>query len=499
MAKCNRSRLRALWLCAATAVSAPVLAADKPSDEAGARQIADFLAAYLGKAALPSVKVTQDGAGYHVSFDIGGATSAMKSTGIVYDPATLQFKVFQQSDGEWRVEAEPPPPITGHITPPPGQPNSVKLDVRSETTNLKSVTLIDPALNWVASFNGSIDKINVVESGPGVEETFDVTGLKFDGKTTNGPTGLATTAHEPIDAMHFAVDIDRKGVNLTTHRPEKPVHVSGQGQGGNGDISLSQFQPQPLLDAWRFLVAHPERADVARDFDKLKPVATALAADHLKLEEMGALDKLDVMTEYGNIALEGVSIGVGVANMGPSTGGFERFAARSIKLPDGLAPPMYGPLIPASFNFGVKATGFDVEAATQEWLADAKLDGDAPALSKEDQAKVTDKLIGGRPILIEIEPSRIKGPSLDVSFEGKITLEHNERTGAMKVTLRDFTKTVEAIQTLPPQLAQQATPVIGMAKGLATQEPDGSMVWVFTIGHDHMVKVNGLPLTKAPF
>ena len=299
--------------------------------------------------------------------------------------------------------------------------------------------------------------------------------------------------------MNFSMDVDSKGVDPATHGPKKPVHVSGEGSGAQIDVTLADFQPQPLLDAWRFLVGHPERADVARDFEQLKPVLTALAADRLKLDERVSLAKLNVVTEAGPIVAEGVTGGVGAANMGAASGFYERFAAQTIKLPDGLAPPMYAPLIPVSFSFGFKATGFDVEAGVQEWLADAKLDGDGPALSKEDQAKVGEKFVGGRPILVEIEPSHLVTPDLDLAFDGKITIEGSERTGTVKITLRDFAKTEQALEALPPQMAQQMTPALAMAKGLATAQPDGSLVWICTVGHDHMVKVNGLPISKAPF
>jgi hypothetical protein len=327
----------------------------------------------------------------------------------------------------------------------------------------------------------------------------EFSGLKVDGKTTSESSGLVTTVHEPLQAMNFQMDVDSKGVDPATHGPRKPVHVSGDGSGAQIDITLAQFQPQPLLDAWRFLVGHPERADVARDFDKLKTVLTALAADRLKLDEQISLAKLNVVTEGGPIAVEGFTVGVGGANMGASTGFYERFAAHDIKLPGELAPPMYAPYIPSSFHFGFKATGFDIEAATQEWLADAKPDGDGAMLSKEDQDKVTQKLVGGRPILFEIEPSRLVGPNADLAFEGKFTIDNGERTGTLKITLRDFAKLEASLQTLPPQLAQQVTPALAMVKGLATAEPDGSLVWICSVGHDHMIKVNGLPISKAPF
>ena len=491
--------MRALGLFGATALSTAAFAADRPADDAGARMVADFLAAYAGKAALPSVKVSQEGSTYHVSFDLGAATAAMKSTGVEYEPTVLQFKVFQQDDGQWRIEAETPPPIVAHVTPKTGQPNAVKLDVRAETTNFTSVTLLDPKLNWVASVKGGADKVRVVQNGPGVAEVLEFSGLKIDGKTTSESSGLVTTVHEPLEAMNFQMDVDSKGVDPVTHGPRKPVHVSGDGSGGQIDITLGQFQPQPLLDAWRFLVGHPERADVARDFDKLKPMLTALVADRLKLDELVTLAKLNVMTEVGPVGLEGVSVGVGGANMGAATGFYERISVHDIKLPSDLAPPIYAPYIPSSFQFGVKATGFDVDAAVQEWLADAKPDGDAPLLSKEDQDKVGQKLVGGRPILVEIEPSRLVGPNADLAFEGKMVIDNGDRTGTLKITLRDFAKLEASLQTLPPQLAQQATPALAMAKGLATAQPDGSLVWVCSVGHDHMIKVNGLPISKAPF
>jgi hypothetical protein len=112
---------------------------------------------------------------------------------------------------------------------------------------------------------------------------------------------------------------------------------------------------------------------------------------------------------------------------------------------------------------------------------------------------VSEKFVGGRPILVEIEPSRLVTQDLDLAFDGKITINGGERTGTLKITLRDFAKTEQALQALPPQMAQQMTPALAMAKGLATAEPDGSLVWICSIGHDHMIKVNGLPISKAPF
>jgi hypothetical protein len=485
-------------LCGATALT-PLAAfsADKAADDAGTKTITDFVAAYLGKATLPTIKITPSGSSYLVSLDLASATQGLKSAGITYDPAVLQFKVFQQDDGAWRVETDGIPPIASHFTPKDDK--GAKVDMHLETTNAKGVTVLDPKLNWFASGSGSLDKLSVTERGPGIEEFFELAGVKADMTTTSGPSGLVSTIKEPLASFNLVLDVDPKGVDHETGEPRKPVHVSAQGTGGVADVKIADFQPGPILDAWRFAVAHPERADVARDFAALKPVMTALAANHLTAGETVKVDKVNVMTEVGPVAIEGADVGFGIVNNGADTGFSEHVAARSIKLPGGLVPDIYAPILPTSFDIGFRAHGFDVEAATAEWLADAKPDGDGPMFSKEDQDKVSAKLVAGRPIVIDIQPSHIKGPSLDLAFQGKVTIDKSKRTGAITLTVRDFDKMAEAVQGLGQEASQRLTPVIAMAKGLGKASQDGALVWECSIGPDHVMKVNGLPLGKAPF
>jgi hypothetical protein len=487
-------------LVAATALTpvAPAFAADKPADDAGAHDIADFHSANLRKAAMPTIKIRPSGSNYVVSVDLAAVTQSLKGAGIVYDPVVVQFKVAQQDDGGWRVEADKIPPITGNVTPPAGQPGGT-VNVRVETTNLTQSALIDPKLNWIAWTRGGAEKVNLTEHGPGLEEFVEFGGLKFDGSTKSGASGLVTTVNETLNSLNLVMDVDPKGVDPKSGGPRKPVHISAQGGMGAIGVSLVNFQPAPLLDAWRFAAAHPTRADYARDFEALKPILTALVADHLTASESLKLDKLEVMSQVGPVAIEGATIAIGVVNNGAETGVSEHFAARAIKLPDGLASPIYAPVIPTSFDIGFNAHGFDVEGAVQEWLADAKLDGDGPPLSKADSAKVSMKLARSRPVVIDIQPSRIEGPSLDLAFDGQVTIDQSKPIGAVTITLRGFDKTMKAVEGLGAEATQKLTPVLAMAKGLGKAGPDGTLVWVCSLGADHVMKVNGLPLGKAPF
>ncbi|MDE3176505.1 MAG: hypothetical protein KGM15_10430 [Pseudomonadota bacterium] len=498
MAKTKWARLRGLGGACALAFCTPAFAGDAPANDAGTKAIADFLAAYLGKAALPSVKITAEGSSYLVSFDLGAATAALKGAGVVYDPATMTLRVFQQDDGEWRVEMASFPPISAH-SDAPAKAGGGKIDIKVETVNFAQTVWLDPKLNWIGSIKGGADKLSATERGPGIEEFFEFGKLKVESSTKSAASGLTFDVDEPFASLNFVVDIDPKGVDPTMKGDGKPVHVSAQGEGGKVAISFKDFQPAPLLDAWKFAVAHPQRADLAHDAEALKSVVTALVADHFTLNEAFSLDKLNVASGVGPVAVEGAAFGAEIVNGGAQSGFAEHFAARAIKLPDGLLPPMYAPLTPTSFEIGFKATGFDVEAAAQEWLADAKFDGDGPVLSQEDQAKVTAKLLGAKPIVVDVGPAHIGAPSLNLTFEGKVTVVGSKPTGAITVKMSQVEKTIQALQGMGPEAQKQLVPVIAMVKGLGKPGADGALVWVCELGQDHVMKVNGLPLGKAPF
>jgi len=479
----------------ALALASAARAADVSADASGAKTVADFIAAYAGEAALPSVEVKPDGASYLVTIDIGAATAQLKAAGFAYDPAKARFRVYKQDDGQWRIELADLPALTGHMTGQKGE----KVDFHVETEGVTQVYSIDPKLNWLASGHSQAGKIAVSAHGPAVSDLMEVKDLGADLKTTSGPQGLTTTVVEPIGHFNLVLDVDPKGVDPKTGGPAKPVHVSADAQDMNANVTLSDFQPGPVLDAWRFVAAHPARADYARDFAALKPLLTALVADPLNVDEKVKMAKLGVLTEAGPVAIENAGFGVTMFNSPAGAGFGESFSAGSLKLPDGLVPPAYASLVPTSFDLSFKASGFDVVSAVLEWMADAKLEGTGPVLNPADEKKVNMKLWAFRPVVVDIPLSHFVSASYDVTLEGKITIDKGSPTANVTMRAKNFDQTAQAIQSAAPEQAQQMTPVIAMAKGLGKAQPDGSLVWVYTLGADKVMKVNGLPLGKAPF
>jgi hypothetical protein len=155
--------------------------------------------------------------------------------------------------------------------------------------------------------------------------------------------------------------------------------------------------------------------------------------------------------------------------------------------------------VPTSFDVAFKVGGINLTAAAEEAVSDLHLAGDQPVISKEDHDKLIAKLIGDGPVVIDIAPSRIQAPGLDLAFEGQVRYLVGKPTGTITVRMHEFDKTVSALKGLSPDAQTKMTPVIAMAKGLAKTDGDGGLSWVGEVGADGMMKINGLPLGKAPF
>ena len=255
-----------------------------------------------------------------------------------------------------------------------------------------------------------------------------------------------------------------------------------------------------VLDLWAFLVAHQGRPALADNEAALKPLLLAALANPAAFDQTTEIKKLTVQAPQGAFVFEGAKIGVGGAASGPTSRFEEHFSATGVTLPDAIVPAMFHDLVPTSFDFGFKLTGFDLTAAGAEAVADMHLAGDGPAISKEDGDKVTAKLLGAGPLVIDIPPSHFVAPQLDIAFEGQIKyLPGGKPTGAITVHMRNFDNTVTALKGLGPDTERKMVPALAMAKGLAKTDPDGALSWVGEIGPDRVMKVNGLPLGKAPF
>jgi hypothetical protein len=475
-------------LCALTAAAA---AKDLPATPEGARTLSAFFSAYAGAApagAPPAFVVTPEGSDYLVSLDLAALAAPFKAMAVAYDPATFKFKLVEQDDGAWRLESAGIPPITAH-TPHGSSTTAV--------TGYKGEFVIDPATAWFRTASGGADKVAVhARADAGVDETIDAGALQFSGTGSAAADGAASSVFR-----ESAADIN---LSLNAQpKPDKPgddpktINFSAHADKATLDASLAGLKSHAALALWAFLAAHPTRPDLATNEATLKGLIAAAAAGALKLNETTGAQKIVVQTPHGPITIDSAKFGA-AADAGKPGAFEEHIAFDGLALPPGLIPPLYRDLTPTSAALSFKASGFDVAAATAEAIADMHLAGDGPPLSPADRAKVWKTLLGPGTVTVDIAPSHILAPRVDVSIEGKIRYTNGRPAGALTVHMRNFENTVGALKALGPETERKLVTVLGLAKGLAKTDGDGVLTWVAELEPDGMMKVNGLPLGKAP-
>jgi hypothetical protein len=481
----RRRTARAALLAGAAFLAGPAFAADKPATPEGAQAVQAFFDRFLPAppaGSPPFITAKPEGDHYFVSADPAAMNGAFKAAGadVSYESATLAYKLFEQDDGRWRIAQDSFPRIVSHAK---DATNIVQID------NYRQTIVIDPALAWWVNGAASADKGSIAMKAPNIDEAFDFGPLKADFATTvNADGSVSSTAKEEIDAIAFEI--------AATDKAGKSVSSSGRMDRAAFNVGVDGLKSKKLFDLITLLSAH--RADLAQHEIELKDLLRPLAAPGLRFVEGGEASKLMVGSPVGAIALTDVKLAIGGANAGPDSAVDATIGAEGLSLPVGLVPPGAADLTPTKIDLAVTVKGFDIAAAANQAIDSLHLGGPGPAISDVDRAKVSSALIGAGPLKVVLAPSRIVAPAVDADLEGEFRYAAGKTSGAATVRMRNFDKTMNAVKGLGPEIAQKSLPGIAMAKGLAKTEGDGALSWLIEIGDDRSIKVNGVPLGKAP-
>ena len=485
--------LRKSLLTAAAILALPLCASAKdlaPTPE-GAQKLSATLGLYLGKLTVgdaPPVSVAIDGGHYTVAVDLAALAAPLNGIGFSIDPAIVKYMLTEQDDGNWHVVSDGLPPIAIH---------SKQGTIAYDFSGYKYEGTFDPSFAMFKNVQGSLEKATAEAHLPDADEAIAMGPLRITQSGTPAPGGAASVvAHEEVDD----VSVDVSGTpGVKTDADAKPVHVSFRIGGGSADIGLDGAPMRKALDLWAFVVAHPSRAEIAANEPAFKNLLRALLPGDLKLVEKADLQKIAADTPQG---LFGVADGKFAVAMGWTPGPKDsveyQVATSGIALPAGLAPPPMQDLTPTAFDFDIKASGFDLNAGAEEAIGDMHFAGDGPVISEADGPKIGAKMKGSGPILVDLLPSHVVAPAIDLTIEGQARFEGARPNGVLKVHMRNFDKTVAALKGLGQLASPEMIGGLAMAKSLAKTESDGALTWVAEYGADGSIKVNGLPLGKAP-
>ncbi len=475
-------------LFAMLTAATPALAGDLPSTPDGAAKLVAVIKTYFGGAPT----VTADGKAYLVSVEPTAPTTLMGSQDFKIEPFKVNFKLFAQDDGSWRMEQSDLPQISWSRNADKG--------IMAETltfSGYNQVSVFDPALGALRSGQFAADKMTIHAILPNGKEDIELNGMK--GTTSGAAAGegaVSTTVNQSIDSFNFSLAAEPKPQE---GKPAPgPFSLSGKGGAATGNVKVDGLNTKPLLDLWAFMVAHPQRADLAADEAAFKTKLAAAASGAPTVAHKFEGGAISFTTEKGGVTLDKAAGGAGGGMLGPKSYFEEHVSLSGIALSEGLAPAIYKPLIPTAVDIGVRLSGFDLNAAAQEAISDFKLAGDGPWLGKEENDRVIAKLVSAGPLIIEIPLSHVQAPSLDLTLEARAEYGFGGKpTGKATIRMRNFDAAVAALKGLGPDAEQKLVPVLAMAKGLGKVDGD-QMVWVCEIGADRIIKVNGLPLGKAP-
>ena len=463
----------------------PALAADRPATPDGAQKLQAFFDRFLppppaGGSSFVTVKPGGDD--YLVSADLGALNGVFKAIGaaVAYDPATLVYKLFEQDDGKWRVVQDSMPKIVSH---------AAEATSSVEIQNYRQTVVVDPALAWWVSGSASADKGALAMHAPKIDQTIEFGPVSGAYKTTVGADGaVSTSVSEEINdiAFRFSGAADEDKASGASGRLDKAAFRVG----------ADGLKTRKAFDLVSLLSAH--RADLAEHEAELKGLLRELAAPGLKFAEGGEVTRLMVSSAFGAIALAGAKVAVAIANAGPQSTIEARLAAEGLSLPVALVPPGAADLMPAKIDLTATLKGIDIAAGANEAITDMRLGGPGPAISQADSAKVGAAFLSAGPLRIELGPSHVVAPAIDADLQGALAYAAGKPSGQMTIRMRGFDKTMAAVKALGPDVAAKSLPGLAMAKGLAKTESDGSLSWVVELGQDRSLKVNGVPLGKAP-
>lgn len=478
-----RAAGRAVFLVALGA--GPVAAADKPATPEQAASLQAFFLGVLPKPAAgdpPLVTVKADGAAYVVSFDLRAANGLPKASGgaVTFDPALIVYKLFDQDDGKWRIVMDSLPKIVAHS----GATTSTV-----EFQNLSQTLVVDPAIAWWTGGSASSDGGLMTATAPDARQSIHFGPVKVDYTTTPGAAGaVSSTARETISDIAVKV--------AAASQDHAPVDLDGRFDSAAFDFGFEGLRTRKVFDAWTLVSAN--RGNLGPHADALKGLLREIAAPGLKFLEGATLSKATFSSPYGAIALGGAKIATGFDNAGKDSAVRLAISAEGLSLPVGLAPPGAADLTPSKIDLAATLKGIDVSAAASTAIDRLRIGGDGPALTDDDMAGVAQALLSAGPLKVELAPSRVVAPAIDADLAGSVTYDGVHPSGALTVRMRNFDKTMAAVNKLGPDIARKALPGLAMAKGLAKSETDGALSWVVELGQDRSISVNGIPLGRAP-
>ena len=470
-----------LSLAVFVATSLPALAATTQAD---ADKIRDALKPYLGPM-TDQVKIQPMDDGYKATLDFTALLAEAKAQGFDASLSPLEFTAKPAGGDIWKLHQE------GDVSFAAKFPGGY---VNEKFTGMTQDITLDLAQGLITEVLGGAKTVSIDEQVPdqkGHSATVKMTadGLTVKSNTKANPDGGSDTAFtEAFGTWAMTVHSDAEG---------QPMDIAVKSAGGTFDGSIVGLQGRPMLDVWRFMIAHIKQKPTAADQGDLKSALSASLPLFKVITSKGAVTKVDVSTPLGNFGAEKIGFTLN-ANGLVKDGMFqEGLSVEGLTIPPGVAPAWANALVAKNTSLDVKITGFDLATWSKGMVDNADFSKDDPVPKSVVDALALGILTTGA-ATITIGPSSISNNTYNLSVQGAFSAgPAAQPSGKATVKMTGFDDVMKALTGAPAEAGlKDSGAVMIVAKGLGKTGGDGSISWDIEATKDGQFLVNGTDVKK---
>lgn len=479
------ARLAAAASVLALSAAAALAQGTGPGTPQGAADLTATFQTYFGS--VPgAVNVVPDSKGYVVTLDATPVFARIPAeAGVTVSMTPYRMVLADNGDGTWNVVQDQPVAFTLSI---PGM-----MEVRIAAPDVWCKGTFDAAIRDFSENECKISDLVILQTVTdplGQTSTTRTAYANFDFEMTSraNPGG---GVNQTLDFTAIAIEQD---MMVPMAPGEAPVPVRLAIDRYDGDATITGYRVQAVLDVVAWLVANPDPDQMTAARGQLRDVlAGGLPIwEMIDLGLVGSGMTLDI--PIGPVTADEIELSVAMSGAVEDGLFGQTIAVVGLQLPPGVVPPYLEPLLPMDGLIDFTILGFDAAGAARVLLGLLDLPPGAEPGPEFDRQFMSATLPGGSLDFV-FGAGLLGNRSYEIEWEGRMTAGPGDvPTGAGRVTMLGFDETMELVDTLPQEMKDQALPFMGMARGIARVQEDGSLLWEIDASRPGTLKINGMDL-----
>ncbi len=463
--------------------AAPAWAA--PATQDGADHLKSVFEAYLGQTE-GVVTVTPNGEAYTVSLDPANQIAKAPNGGKGATVSPIELQVAELGDGKWQVNQDGPVDFNMLV------PGMLDLRIAAEEYNWSGV--FDESLKAFETSAGKASGLSVTEAvtqpgQPTMNVAYALDSIEIATSAVAGASG-------GVDGtMSYAVTGMTETFTLPpTPQMPAPMDVTVTADSYTAEGKTTAVQTAGLLEVWAWFVAHPGEDAVKANFDEMKGKIGAALPFFDNIAASGTMNNLAVITPMGEVKAATAEIVVDMNGAVADGKLRERIRLSGLQLPEELMPAWIPALLPETVTLDFTIDGFDLAAPAQILVTEMAPDTKpTPDMNQ----RMLQALLPTGTVDIALAETGASSDMYGLTVDGKMSVGpmNPMPIGNAVIRANGLDAVMQALQSAPPEVSQQAIPGIMMARGLAKQEGDDSYSWTIETTAAGQILINGVDLS----